>query len=40
MNACKENEVARDVVDAAYQIHREIFPVKDGVKRVVNGLEE
>lgn len=26
MNACKENEVARDVVDAAYQIHREIGP--------------
>jgi hypothetical protein len=29
-----ENEIATAVVDAAYHVH------KDGIKRIVNGLQE
>jgi hypothetical protein len=45
-----ENEIATIVVDAAYKIHTQLGPgllinfgaylIKDGISRVVNGLEE
>jgi hypothetical protein len=45
-----ENEIARVVVDCAYQIHTKLGSgllesvyealIKDGITRLVNGLEE
>jgi hypothetical protein len=43
-----ENEIAKIIVDAAIEVHRELGGPgliesvydKDGIKRVVNGLEE
>jgi hypothetical protein len=36
-----ENEIAKQIVDAAYKIHTTLGPgLLDGIKRVVNGLEE
>jgi hypothetical protein len=45
-----ENEIAKEIVDAAYQIHRKLGPgllinfgeelIRDGISRVVNRLKE
>ncbi len=46
----QENRIAREVVDAAYRVHRSLGPgllvnfgsalMKDGIERIVNGLPD
>ncbi len=49
-DAMRENEIAREIVDACYRVHTGLGPgllvnfgearIKDGLQRVVNGLPE
>ena len=32
------NEIANEIVDAAYKIHKEL--IKNGITSIINGLEE